>query len=81
MVHFEAKRLGLRGLRDEEIPKLRQALSRRWLTIIPFLSIIYMIFLRIYTLLGGILGNQRGLGNGLCQVICWVGRSHPVKHK
>ena len=44
MVHFEAKRLGLRGLRDEEIPKLRQALSRRWLTIIPFLSIIYMIF-------------------------------------
>ena len=44
MVHFEAKRLGLRGLRDEEIPKLRQALSQRWLTIIPFLSIIYMIF-------------------------------------
>ena len=44
MVHFEAKRLGLRGLRDEEIPKLRHALSRRWLTIIPFLSIIYMIF-------------------------------------
>ena len=32
------------GLRDEEIPKLRQALSKRWLTIIPFLSIIYMIF-------------------------------------
>ena len=37
MVHFEAKRLGLRGLRDEEIPKLRQALSRsrRYSTRLP----------------------------------------------
>ncbi len=44
MVHFEAKRLGLRGLRDEELPKLAAVLSRRWLTVIPFFGIIYMIF-------------------------------------
>lgn len=44
MVHFEAKRLGLRGLRDHEIPKLMRVLARRWLTIIPFIGIIYMIF-------------------------------------
>lgn len=44
MVHFEAKRLGLRGLRDDELPKLATVLSRRWLTVIPFFGIIYMIF-------------------------------------
>lgn len=44
MVHFEAKRLGLRGLRDDEMPILREVLSRRWLTLIPFFLIIYMIF-------------------------------------
>ena len=44
MVHFEAKKLGLRGLRPDEMPVLREVLSRRWLTLIPFFLIIYMIF-------------------------------------
>ena len=44
MVHFEAKRLGLRGLRPDEMPVLREVLARRWLTLIPFFLIIYMIF-------------------------------------
>lgn len=44
MVHFEAKRLGLRGLRKDEMPVLREVLAQRWLTLIPFFLIIYMIF-------------------------------------
>jgi len=44
MVHFEAKRLGLRGLTREEMPVLYNVLRQRWLTLIPFGLIIYMIF-------------------------------------
>jgi len=45
MVHFEAKRLGLRGLRRDEMPVLRDVLRKRWMTLIPFGLIIYMIFI------------------------------------
>ena len=44
MVHFEAKRLGLRGLTKAEMPVLLDVLARRWLTLLPFCLIIYMIF-------------------------------------
>ena len=44
MVHFEAKRLGLRGLTKDEMPVLLDVLSRGWLTLLPFFLIIYMIF-------------------------------------
>ncbi len=44
MVHFEAKRLGLRGLRPDELPVFAKVVARRWLTILPFILIIYMIF-------------------------------------
>ncbi len=44
MVHFEAKKLGLRGLRPDEMPVWREVLAKRWLTLIPFFLIIYMIF-------------------------------------
>jgi TRAP transporter 4TM/12TM fusion protein len=39
-VHFEAKRYGLRGLTEEEMPKLRQSLKMRWPTLIPLLLLI-----------------------------------------
>jgi TRAP transporter 4TM/12TM fusion protein len=39
-VHFEAKRYGLRGLTDEEMPKLRQSLRERWPTLIPLFLLI-----------------------------------------
>jgi len=45
-VHFEAKRHGLRGLTDEEMPKLRESLRQRWPTLIP-------LFLLIFTLVSG----------------------------
>ena len=39
-VHFEAKRFGLRGLTDDEMPKLRQSLRERWPTLIPLALLI-----------------------------------------
>ncbi len=42
-VHFEAKRYGLRGLTDEEMPKLRQSLSQRWPTLIPLVLLISIL--------------------------------------
>ena len=34
-VHFEAKRYGLRGLTEEEMPRLAESLRMRWPTLIP----------------------------------------------
>lgn len=34
-VHFEAKRYGLRGLTEEEMPRLAESLKMRWPTLIP----------------------------------------------
>ncbi|MEY2947717.1 MAG: Sialic acid transporter permease protein SiaT [Pseudomonadota bacterium] len=34
-VHFEAKRYGLRGLTQEEMPRLAESLKMRWPTLIP----------------------------------------------
>ncbi len=42
-VHFEAKRYGLRGLTDEEMPKLRESLRMRWPTLIPLFLLISIL--------------------------------------
>jgi len=42
-VHFEAKRYGLRGLTDEEMPKLRDSLRQRWPTLIPLVLLISIL--------------------------------------
>ncbi|MGA0569256.1 TRAP transporter permease [Variovorax sp. VNK109] len=42
-VHFEAKRYGLRGLTDEEMPRLRQSLKLRWPTLIPLVLLITIL--------------------------------------
>ncbi len=43
MVHLEAKRLGLRGLRPDELPVLFKVLRKGWLTLIPLVVLIGMI--------------------------------------
>jgi len=43
-VHFEAKRLGLRGLRPDEMPDWRAVLRRDWVTVIPLAALIYKLF-------------------------------------
>ncbi|MBN8510219.1 MAG: TRAP transporter permease [Burkholderiales bacterium] len=42
-VHFEAKRHGLRGLTDDEMPKLRDSFARRWPTLIPLALLIVIL--------------------------------------
>nr|WP_306268334.1 TRAP transporter fused permease subunit [Pararhizobium sp. IMCC3301] len=43
MVHLEAKKLGLRGLRPEELPKAGIVLRQHWLSIIPLAILVYLI--------------------------------------
>ena len=43
MVHLEAKRLGLRGLNPDEMPKAGVVLRQHWLSIIPLIILVYMI--------------------------------------
>ena len=42
-VHFEAKRFGLRGLTEEEMPKLRESFAARWPTLIPLVLLIFIL--------------------------------------
>lgn len=43
MVHLEAKKLGLRGLRADELPKAAIVLRQHWLSIIPLGILVYLI--------------------------------------
>lgn len=43
MVHLEAKRLGLRGLSAEELPKFGIVLRQHWLSVIPLVILVYLI--------------------------------------
>ena len=42
-VHFEAKRYGLRGLTEEEMPRLRESMQMRWPTLIPLVLLICIL--------------------------------------
>ena len=42
-VHFEAKRYGLRGLTEEEMPKLKASFKMRWPTLIPLVLLISIL--------------------------------------
>jgi TRAP transporter 4TM/12TM fusion protein len=44
IVHFEAKRLGLRGLDPAEIPRFWQVLKVGWPTVIPLIILIWVLF-------------------------------------
>ncbi len=43
MVHLEAKKLGLRGLNADELPKTMVVLKQHWLSIIPLGILVYLI--------------------------------------
>lgn len=44
IVHFQAKRLGLKGVPESEIPKLWAVLKRGWPTALPLVVLIYVLF-------------------------------------
>ncbi|MGI9506615.1 MAG: TRAP transporter permease, partial [Geminicoccaceae bacterium] len=43
MVHLEARKLGLRGLRAEELPKAGLVIRQHWLSLIPLGILVYLI--------------------------------------
>ncbi len=44
IVHFKAKKLGLKGMALEDIPKLWYVLKRGWPTAIPLVVLVYVLF-------------------------------------
>ena len=42
-VHLEARRLGIRGLRKEELPNAMRVLREGWLSILPLILLVYML--------------------------------------
>ncbi len=42
-VHLEAKRLGIRGLRAEELPKAWKVLREGWLSVFPLVLLVWML--------------------------------------
>ena len=42
-VHFEAKRLGLRGMNEDELPKLWPTIRDGWPTVIPLVLLVWVI--------------------------------------
>ncbi len=42
-VHLEAKRLGIRGLRQEELPKAWKVLREGWLSVFPLVLLVWML--------------------------------------
>lgn len=44
VIHFEARRLDLRGLRREELPDLRRTVLRKWYLVVPLLvMVVYLV--------------------------------------
>ncbi len=44
IVHFKAKKLGLKGLSAEQIPQFIEVIRRGWMTAIPLIVLIYVLF-------------------------------------
>ena len=44
IVHFKAKKLGLKGLSAEQIPQFIEVIKRGWMTAIPLFVLIYVLF-------------------------------------
>ena len=45
MVHLEAKKLGLRGLNESEVPKFIKIIQDNWLAIVPLFILVYLILI------------------------------------
>ena len=65
-VHFEARRFGLRGLTDAEMPNLRDSLRQRWPTLIPLLLLITVLVSGRTPYLAAFIGITSCVIVGLC---------------
>ncbi|MDD8022306.1 MAG: TRAP transporter permease [Paracoccaceae bacterium] len=84
MVHLEAGKRDLRGLKPEELPSAKKALKEGWFLILPLGVLVYLLFSGYTPLFAGtvglaltgllILGGSVALGlpAGVLRVIFWV---------
>lgn len=64
MVHFEAKKLGLRGLNKEELPRFAQVLRDGWTTLVPLTVLITVLFSGFTPYLAAFWGISSCIGLG-----------------
>lgn len=69
-VHFEAKRLGLKGLPAADIPRLRDTLRKGWFLAIPLLLVIGLL------IMGRSPGYAAFWGTVATIPVSWLGRDH-----
>ena len=73
IVHFKAKRLGLKGLPDSEIPKLWDVVKRGWPTAIPLVVLIYVLFSGYSPFMAAFWGITTALAVGLINPMNRIG--------
>lgn len=56
MVHLEASRLGLAGLKREELPSIKKAFKERWYLLAPLMGLVYLLFSGYTPLFAGTIG-------------------------
>jgi len=76
-VHIEAKRLGLRGLRREELPKLGDLLKKSFL-MMPLAAIIYLLVSGYTPMRAALIAIILSIGTaGAASIVNWI-RKRPV---
>ena len=73
IVHFKAKRLGLKGLPSSEIPKLWTVIKRGWPTAIPLVVLIYVLFSGYSPFMAAFWGISTALAVGLINPMNRIG--------
>ena len=77
-VHLEAKRLGLRGMTREELPKLK-ALAKKAYLVIPLAAIIYLLVTGYTPMRAALIAILLSIATaGIASVINWI-RKRPVE--
>lgn len=76
-VHFEAKRLGLKGLKREELPKLKMLLRKSYL-MLPLAAIIYLLVTGYTPMRAALIAIILSIGTaGIVSFVNWI-RKRPV---
>ncbi len=58
-MHFEARKTGMRGLTDAEIPNLREVFAKDWPSIAPLVVLLVVLFHGLHALSRSLLGHHR----------------------
>ena len=79
IVHFQAKRLGLKGMPREEIPKLLTVIRKGWPTVIPLATLIYVLFTGYSPHMAAFWGITAALVVGLVNPLHRIGLSDIIE--